>query len=470
MLKYVLIKLCLVIPVVVLIALAVFFISNLAPGDRVKEYLELYGTSSSDDKRISDSDYEKTAEILNLDKPAFYFSVQPKSYPDTLYRIVQPEKRKLALMFLEESMSWQEAYAITNAIYDLEHTDVIYQKHDYKEFIPLKAKIETLINSKSSEEFDNNFIELKDISVGEDFPLELRSKIDELSTLIGKRKLSDKSQSEFLPNFVWHGTENRFHKWFGKLIKFDPGISVIDGRNVRDKIKDAFPLTFTYVLMAYFFTFLIAIPFGILSSFYRKNIFVNAFEIMFSAFYSVPLFWLSTLAVIFFTTSEVIGIFNVFPSIGVGFLDPEDTILNRVFQALPHLILPALVVAFHSGAYLSLLIKRNLDKEMSDQYFISLIAKGIPKARAVLFHAFPNSILSLVTVIIMGFPAALAGSVIVEVIFNIPGMGRLLYESLVRNDWNVVFAIVILIGVITYIFYLAGDLIYNFLNPKIRYS
>lgn len=470
MLKYVLIRILLVFPLLVMIALSAFFLGNLAPGDRVKEYLELYGTNSPGNERIPAEEYQKTAKLLDLDKPLFYFSIKPVSFPDTIYKIVDPGSKRLAQELLNGSYSWHRTSSILKSINRIEVIISGYESAGLKDLAELKTDVSTLKTSESADELKNNVSDCNRAAVNHDSLTEFKEEVGVLSVLITNRELNDHSFSRFLPEFLWHGKENRFHQWFGKVLDFDFGISIIDGRKVFDKIGEAFPLTLTYVLLAYFFTFLIAIPFGLLSSLYGKKRIMIFMEVLFSVFYSVPLFWLSTLAVIFFTTAEVTGIFNIFPSIGVGFLDPDDNLFEQILRAFPHFLLPAFVVAFHSGAYLSLLIKRNLDKEISSQYFISLLARGISVRKAVLHHAFPNSILPLVTVFIMGFPAALAGSVVIEVIFNIPGMGRLLYDSLLRNDWNVVFAIVMIIGVITYLFYIAGDLVYYFLNPKIRYT
>jgi len=109
-----------------------------------------------------------------------------------------------------------------------------------------------------------------------------------------------------------------------------------------------------------------------------------------------------------------------------------------------------------------------MEKEISKKYYTTLLSRGLSKKNVILKHIFPNSMLPLTTMIIVSLPASFAGSVVMEVIFNIPGMGRLLYDSILGYDWNVVFAIVLLLGVFTYISYLIGDMVYSYLNPKIQ--
>lgn len=253
-------------------------------------------------------------------------------------------------------------------------------------------------------------------------------------------------------------------------MKCDFGISINDGRKVKDKLIETFPYTLSYVLLAYLITLLIAIPFGFASIYYRKNLVLQFLETTFSVLYSFPLFWIGTLAVIIFTTNEISQIFNIFPSIGVGFIEPDLSIFSKMIAALPHLLLPAIIVGLHSAAYLGLLIRRNIEKEMNELYYLSLISKGISQKKVLLNHILPNSLIPLITILIIGFPASLAGSVIIEVIFNIPGIGRLLYDSILRFDWAVVFPLVFIIGNLTYLFYIVGDLMYKYLNPKIRYN
>jgi peptide/nickel transport system permease protein len=467
MLRYVFIRILLIIPVFFVLSTAVYLISTLTPGDKVGQYLEIYGVNYSGSDQISDEDYVKTARKLNLDKPHFYFSIIPRYYPDTLHRIVLPMRHRLATAILNESGSWKLTSSLLNETDKLQKLAVTSDQMVFREEID--SCNEKMMVSSTLNEFERNILNLGSIG-SRDSLIQVIEITDNISNLLENRNKNYLSKRSYLPKLIWNGVDNRFHSWFGNVLKSDFGVSMIDGRKVFDKLKDAFPVTLGYVVMAYFFSFILAIPFGIISAFNAKSKFVKVIETLLSAVYSVPIFWLSTLAVIFLTTDEVSSFLNIFPSIGIGFTEPDATVTDRIITALPHFILPALIVALYSGAYLSLLIKRNIEKEMSESYFISLIARGISRRNATFRHAFPNSILALVTIIVMGFPAALAGSVVIEVIFNIPGMGRLLYDSLLRFDWNVVFAVVVFIGLLTYLFYMAGDLIYSFLNPKIKYQ
>ncbi len=380
MFKYLIKKLIIIFPSIFLLAVLIFFLSKLAPGDRVYAYLELKGTAISGNRTIEEKDYKEIAHKLNLDLPLFYFSIHPKAFSDSLYQIVIPK-----------------------------------QKDSLKSLIISKAKA-----------------------------------------------------SDMLPIISFYGKKNQFHKWFGNILKFDFGISSIDGQSVIKKIGTALKWTFLYIILAYILTYGFAIPLGIFSVYYSNRKFIKIIELKLMILYAMPLFWLATLSVIFFTSDEVIPFLNVFPSPGIGNIYGNMSLVKQISIAIPHLILPSLIIAIHSGAYLAALIKKNMQKEMKKKYSSALLARGLGKKEVILKHIFPNSILPLTTLIIVSLPASFAGSVVMEVIFNIPGMGRLLYDSLLGYDWNVVFTIVLLIGIFTYLSYIAGDLLYSFLNPKIQ--
>lgn len=368
------------IPAIFLLAVIVFFLSKLAPGDRVLSYWDLKGSSISGDKTISKKDYKETAHELYLDLPLFYFSIHPKLYPDSLHKIVFADQK------------------------------------------------------------------------------------DSLKSIL----LSNATASDMLPVISFYGNENQFQKWFGNILKLDFGISSIDGQKTINKIGSALRWTSLYIVIAYILTYGFAIFIGIFSIFYRKKKFIRILEIKMMILYAIPLFWLATLAVIFFTSSEITPFLNIFPSIGIGEIYSDMSFSKQISIAIPHLILPSIVIAIHSGAYLSTLLKKNMEKEISKKYYTTLLSRGLSKKNVILKHIFPNSMLPLTTMIIVSLPASFAGSVVMEVIFNIPGMGRLLYDSILGYDWNVVFAIVLLLGVFTYISYLIGDMVYSYLNPKIQ--
>ena len=465
--KYALTKLLLFFPISFLIGLAVFLISELAPGDRVNAYLDIFGSRSSEKSELARVDYIKTAKLLNLEKPQFYFSIVPNGYPENFSKIVIPIQKEMILSLLNENIDKIEAEELIEKMFKYENNVDSENKSSGDLYFKINNGLKEIYHSETRGEMIENIdVFLNDQSLSENNNDEITYLIKLLESL--KNSGIEKSFSDKIPVIRYNGMENRFHIWFKKILHFDFGISYVDGRPVRKKIGEALPFTLIYVVLAYIFSLLISIPFALYGNLKEKSICYRIVNACLTLFYAMPLFWLATLAVIFLTSGEVFSFLNIFPSIGVGRIIADMSSFEKIRTAMPHLLLPALILAFHSGSYLTMLISRSLKKEKENQYFKGLITRGIDYKNAVIKHAFPNSLLPLITAIVVGLPGSIAGSVVIEVIFNIPGMGRLLYNSLLKMDWNVVFAIVMIIGVLTYIFYIMGDLIYYWLNPKMK--
>ena len=185
--------------------------------------------------------------------------------------------------------------------------------------------------------------------------------------------------------------------------------------------------------------------------------------------YSIPRFWLATLMVVFFTTSDYGWYTNVFPSVGLDIVS-SPSVWAQIAGNLENLILPVLCLSAFSVVYIARLTQRGIENEMKAPYTLTAYSKGLSTHQVIRRHALPNASLPLVTVLAGAIPTSLAGSVVIEVIFNIPGIGKLLYDSIHMADWPVVFSLVLLISLVTMVSYLIGDIIYAVLNPKIRYT
>jgi len=464
--RYILKKILMIVPTVFLLALLVFFISQFVPGDNVDAYLELNGSILNEEGNTIDEEYANIAKKLKLDLPSFYFSIHPELYPDNLHKFKIYPNYKLRKSLLDKYKDWSRINKVFANIGVLKNAlvntdDSIKNQFDYRQF---KMLFKELDNSGNYSDFESNAKILSNHSFADYYNDEMNNfqiSYDEL-------KNSKAKVSQIIPRFSWYGSNNRFHNWFGQVLHLNFGTSIIDGQKVFTKINSSLKWTLLYILIAFIMTFGIAIPLGIYMSSHSDSYITKFLDWKLLGFHSVPLFWLSTLAVIFLTSSEITEMFNVFPSIGLGNIDTDMNWLTQMKIALPHLILPSLVIALHSGAYLTTLIKRSMQKEMDEKYFLAILSRGIKRKTTILKHIFPNSILPLITLIVVSLPASLAGSVVTEVVFNIPGMGRLLYNSILAYDWNVVFAIVLLIGIATYISYVIGDILYVYFNPKVK--
>jgi len=184
--------------------------------------------------------------------------------------------------------------------------------------------------------------------------------------------------------------------------------------------------------------------------------------------YAIPVFWIATMAVMYFTTDDYGSWTNIFPSVGID-IYPDASTFQQVLLNAEKLILPILIGSFSSIAYIARILRRSIADEMKEAYITTAYSKGLDRSTVVRKHALPNALLPIITILAGAIPATLGGSVVLEVIFNIPGIGRLLYNSIGLADWDVVFCIVIMTGIVHILCFLLADLLYAYINPKIRY-
>ena len=471
--RYTIIKILLIFPSLFLLSLVVFFLSKLAPGDPVQSMIQLRGEFAGEiNQREMPEQYRKVSRELGLDLPLFYFSLQPIAFPDTLHKIMPREKKDQLVKWLEQCGNWSLVQEFSTQRNELEHLLV-------SENSPMNSKANELI---AQLKFLDHTDQLEDV-----FTL-VRTFRDSLSIYASfyglpitntAQKLAATSQAmlsakpgmvQSFPTLRFHGTSNQYHQWFSKVLRLDFGQSLVDARPAATKISEAFPWTIIYVLIAYVLSLSLAIPLGLVTAWYYTGWIEKLISSMSFIFYALPLFWLATLAVVFLTNDLYAAWLHWFPAAGLGPVTPNMGWMERIILAIPHLILPALILALHSAAGGIRIVRNSAVAELKSDYFLTAKAKGLSGKRIVMRHIFPNAMLPIITSLVSSFPAALAGSVVLEVVFNIPGIGRLLFDSIHSMDWNVVFAIMLLMGLITFIFYLIGDLLYAWLDPKIKFD
>lgn len=450
--RYLLLRISLWIPALFLTLLLCFFLMKLSPGDVVRRALAIDGVSEH--TKITKSDYDREYQLkanqLNLNKPIFYFTVLPSYYPDTLYRFIHLDQKSEAKELISQFKSWPEIEKyLASKRRLLANPDNIPASQLYLiEHARTISDIQKISSTQSLSQLSpdyNDYIE-------------------------SLQRLFQVKPSTFLfPKIVWYGKVNQFHLWFSNLAQGNFGHSLIDGKPVFHKIKDAFSWTFFLATLSIILTTLISIPLGIYSAIGKNKwiqvIIDNALFIL----YSLPLFFLATLMIIYFTTDEYGSWTNIFPNVGINLHHSSGSTMSNIFSNLKQLILPIFCITLSSAAYLTRYVKSSLIREFKKDYVLAALTRGLSEKQVIRHHALPNALIPLITVITAIFPAAMAGSVVLEVIFNIPGMGRLLFTAINNFDWPIVVGILIIIAVFTSFSYLIGDVLYRMADPRIKY-
>jgi ABC-type dipeptide/oligopeptide/nickel transport system permease component len=239
--------------------------------------------------------------------------------------------------------------------------------------------------------------------------------------------------------------------FLGGLVRGDLGTSFRYNTPVTQQITSRLGNTAKLALAAMTVAILFAVPLGIIAAVFRGRAPDHAAMTLALAGISMPNFWLGPLLAILF-------------AVYLGWLPVSGT------GSLAHLVLPAVTLGAALSAILARMTRASLLEELRELYVLAARARGLSGARAVLRHAFRNSLIPVVTIIGLQFGAVLTGTIITETIFAWPGLGRLLIQAINFRDYPLVQGCILFIAVTYVLMNLLTDLTYGFLDPRIRYE
>jgi len=257
--------------------------------------------------------------------------------------------------------------------------------------------------------------------------------------------------------------------WLGRIVALDFGDSFKDGRSVWEKISERIPLTVSLSAVSILLTFMIAIPLGILSAVRTGSLADQASTVVVFMLYSLPNFWIGTLLIIYVCGDDYLGWLPAAGLRSVDF-DPAWPWWQRYADYVRHLTLPILVTTYGTFAFLSRVLRASMLEVKSQDYIRTARAKGLPERTVILRHVLRNSIIPIVTNIGLLLPALLGGSVIIETIFSLPGMGFLAYQSVLARDYPVVLALLSVGSALTLVGILISDLALVAVDPRIKFG
>lgn len=271
----------------------------------------------------------------------------------------------------------------------------------------------------------------------------------------------------------------QFLDFFFGALRGDFGTSYYSNTPVWKEIIARFPATIELSVLAMIFASLIGIFIGVISA-VRKNSFIdNASMVIALIGVSIPIFWSGIMLIIVFA-----GHLEILPSGGriSPLMRPEthtglyliDTLIDGNISAfkdaVQHLVLPVIALGMYSMAIIARMTRSTMLDTLNQDYIRTARAKGLSKARVVFIHALRNAMIPITTVIGLQLGQLLGGSVLTETVFAWPGIGKFTVDSLLKSDFPVVQAVVLLIAIIFVMMNLLVDIIYAFLDPRIKYS
>ncbi len=256
--------------------------------------------------------------------------------------------------------------------------------------------------------------------------------------------------------------------WSTHAIRGDLGESLWTGLSVNGLIKDRLPLSLQIVIMSLTLAVLIAVPFGVISAVNQDKP-ADYGARLFSIFgLSVPDFVLGTVLILFLSAyldDVTFGRLDVWLPVFGWFPPWEDPWAN--FQAL---IFPALILGYRLSAISARMMRSTMLEVLREDYVRTARAKGLTNRQVIMKHALRNSVIPVLTIMAGQIAFVFGGTVIVEQIFTLPGMGRLTLQSVLRRDYTVVQGTVMMMAFVFILVNLVVDVAYGFIDPRIRYS
>jgi peptide/nickel transport system permease protein len=256
--------------------------------------------------------------------------------------------------------------------------------------------------------------------------------------------------------------------WVGNMATGDFGNSFVDNRPVMDKILERIPITATIALIIILLIYIIAIPLGIYSAARQYSMGDRFTTFILFVLYSLPSFWIATMGIVFLANVEYL---KIFPTSGLYTLGSDNwSFFEKLWDKAYHLILPVICGSLASFAFLSRQMRGSMLEVIRQDYIRTARAKGLKEKTVVLKHALRNSLIPVITLLGGILPALISGSVIIESIFSIPGMGQLAFQALIARDYPLIMAELVLSAVLTMVGLLLVDIMYAIVDPRIAFS
>lgn len=489
MLKYLFRRILLFIPTIIIISLLAFVISVSAPGDPVSRMMSSAesGDVFQSQSAVQLQQQQLWSHRLGLDLPVFYFSMTPASFPDTLYKIYDRGERGALKSLLYQFGNWKaiEAYhsSLKKLFTDLDKIklDSVSRKkfsgNEIHEAIN-QARFNTLglLNSSQTDLIDIRLHEMQAAFSRYPFFSVVLIDLEDVRQKFEEMKTASQPWKNYFPTLHFY-SNNQYHRWmFGDgvysrgLIRGDLGRSLISQMPVNTIIWNHIGWSLLLTLISVILAYIISLPVGIRAAIKHGSGFDRSSSVILFVLHSMPAFWVATLLLLVFANPTVL---HWFPASGVkpvsGYPD-HASFLEKARLSLPYLILPVIAYTYGSLAFLSRLTRSSMLETIQQDYVRTARAKGLPERVVIYKHAFRNALLPIITVFANILPATLGGSVILESIFSIPGMGREAFYAIQNQDYPVIVGVFTLTGILTLIGYLIADILYAAADPRISFS
>jgi peptide/nickel transport system permease protein len=282
---------------------------------------------------------------------------------------------------------------------------------------------------------------------------------DPVSVMLGREATQE--QKDALREQL--GLDEPFHSqfisWFWGALRLDFGDSLFIGKPVTEALLDRVQPTGLLALYSLTLSILIAIPAGVIAAVRANSVLDRLLMVVSISGAAIPSFFFGILLILLFAV-----VLRWLPS--GGYADVGDDAV----QHFKYMVLPTVALGFSAAGLLARLVRSTMLDVLNEDYVRTAYAKGLQQRHVILWHALRNALIPVMTVIGIAFAGMLGGAVVIETVFNIPGMGRLLVQSVTRRDFPVVQGAVMMVAAVEVLVMLLIDILYVYVDPRVRYG
>jgi peptide/nickel transport system permease protein len=257
--------------------------------------------------------------------------------------------------------------------------------------------------------------------------------------------------------------------WLRNLFTLNFGESFKDNQPVINKILERLPTTVKIEVLSILLVYLVAIPLGIYSATHSYSLGDQATTFAAFVLFALPVIWAGTMAIVFLCGGDF---YYLFPPGGVTSLDysPAWPLWAKLKDQAWHLFLPVLLLSYAGFAGLSRYMRTGMLEQLRQDFVLTARAKGLSESSVIYKHVLRNSLIPMVTILADLLPGLVGGSVIIETIFSIPGLGQLGYEAVLARDYPTVMALFTMSALLTLAGILLSDVLLALVDPRIAFG
>jgi peptide/nickel transport system permease protein len=437
------------------------------PGDPVEQILGGGGSAGdvgqSSSKLANERSYADKRTELGLDLPVFYLSLSSMAETDTLHRIPKKLHQEALTSLIQLYGNWPEIEQYYNAtkVFDLKVADIVSDSLNADSKIVLRDLAYQIYLEKTSDGISRKLDKMEaEIKKAPSLAF-LTPSFSDVKNSFSNMEAKATPWKNYVPAVHFYGTKNQYHRWISGFITGDFGVSYQDGRPVKDAVWEAVGNTVLISILSMIITYLIAVPIGVMSASSRGSKKDQVTTTFLFILYSLPNFWVATLLIKFFGGGDF---FDWFPTYGLAAED--DPFLTK----LHYLALPLFCWTYNNLAFVSRQMRGGMINALTQDYIRTAKAKGLSDGVVVWKHALRNSLLPIITLFASVFPLAISGSIVLEIIFSISGMGFLVNDAFHARNYPVIYTVVMISAIMTMAGYLIADILYVLVDPRISFS